>query len=247
MRTFFRIVGFLSLLLGGQFTLTAMAQDELSRVINNNVRLIERNHVRGDMMNDRAGFHNAIYHHDHYGYGYEDGGYFYGTDQYGRGNRGRVRITPIEVGIGGAALGGAVGGWKGAAIGGVGGYFGAKAIQAAVNHKRNKKEQKMAEVMAAQARAEYEASLEKKLVRNRLRKTVIRGYSGAELVVEVQPNTQSTTMLPPGTELWFEAVWDDPRTGQTETDIIQYGQGKRRLPQNAGWEFFDSEVRKERF
>ena len=227
------------------FTSIGLAQGDLGRVVQGNLDIIARNHVRGDVANLEAQIHSLIY-HQRYGYGYEDSGYFYGTDQYGRGNRGRVRISAAEIGIGGALIGGSVGGWKGAAIGGVSGYFGTKAVQAVVNHKRNKKEQKMTEAVAQAQQAEYEASLEKKLVRNRLRKTVIRGYSGAELVVEVQPSTQSMVILPPGTELWFEAVWDDPRTGQTETDVIQYGQGKRRLPQNAGWEFLDSKAREER-
>src|SRR3989338_7335262 len=138
MRTFLKVASFLSLLFGGQFTLDALAQDELSRVINGNIRLIERNHVRGDIANLQNQLHQLVY-HNRYGYGYEDGGFFYGTDQYGRGNRGRVRISPAEVGIGGALIGGVVGGWEGAAIGGVGGYFGTKVAQAVVNRKRNKK------------------------------------------------------------------------------------------------------------
>ena len=243
MRTFLRIASFLSLLFGGQFTLDAMAQDELSRVINSNVQLIERNHVRGDMMNARARRHN-VFHHNQYGYGYEDGGYFYGTDQYGRGSRGRVHISPIEVGIGGAVIGGSIGGWRGAAIGGTAGYFGTKAVKAIVSHKRSKKEQKEAEAMAAQAEAEYEASFVEQLVRNNYRKTVVRARSGARIVAVLQPGSETIVSLPPGAELWFEGVWEEDN--REVVSVIGYGDGKRKLPHNSGWELFDPETEKRR-
>src|SRR3989338_6921258 len=111
------------------FTSIGPAQGDLGRVVQGNLDIISRNHIRGDVANLEAQIHSLIY-HQRYGYGYEDSGYFYGTDQYGRGNRGRTRISSVEVGVGGAVIGGAVGGWKGAAVGGVGGYFGTKAVQA---------------------------------------------------------------------------------------------------------------------
>lgn len=72
------------------------------------------------------------------GYGYPSYGRYgsgygrYGSG-YGRVGERRNDVSPAEVGVGGAIIGGAYGGWKGAAVGGVGGYFGTKIVGAIVN------------------------------------------------------------------------------------------------------------------
>ncbi len=240
MKKLFKVISFLSLLLGGQFTLTAMAQGDLNRVVNGNLRMVEQNHMRGDRANDRAYIHNIIF-HDRYGYGYYDydDSYFYGTDQYGRGSRGRVRVSPTEVGVGGVIIGGAIGGWKGAAIGGVGGYFGTKAIQAIVQHKGNKKAEQQAEAMAVQQQTQYEASLERKLVRNLSKRGSVRVRIGPDIVATLAPGSEKIILVPEGMEPWFEGLWENPRTGREEPETIGYGKGKTKLPQNSGWVIFD--------
>ncbi|HEY4484184.1 MAG TPA: hypothetical protein VI978_00460 [Candidatus Paceibacterota bacterium] len=226
------------------FTSIGLAQDELSRVINSNVRLIERNHVRGDVANARAGIHNFMY-HNQYGYGYENDGYFYGTDQYGRGNRGRTRISPIEVGIGGAIIGGTVGGWKGAAIGGVSGYFGTKAVKVIVNHKRNKKAEKEAEAMATQAEAEAQAMLEKKFFWNDFESVSVGVFyqdnSGSQYK-KVGPGQRVELFVLPGTEIGVMAENMTTREGRNINLELRYGNGKQKLPANSGWRVFNPET-----
>ncbi len=266
-KTFLRIASFLSLLLGGQFTLTAMSQD-LNRVVNGNLRMIEQNHVRGDRANARSNQHYDAYHHQPsygyrngggYGYGYRprpriifvpqyrsygyyEDNYFYCTDQYGQYNGGRVSISPLEVGVGGAAIGGVVGGWKGVAIGGTAGYFGTKAIQAAVNHKRNKKEQKMAEAMAAQAEAEAQASLEKKFYWNDTESVntgiFYQDNSGTQYL-RVLPGQRVQIFVLPGSDIGVMAEGVVTPSGRTINKEVPYGKGKQRLPANAGWRTFN--------
>lgn len=246
MKNFLRIAGFLSLLFGGQFTLTAMAQGDLGRVVQGNLDIISRNHIRGDVANLEAQIHSLIY-HERYGYGYLDDGYFYGTDQYGRGNRGRVHISPIEVGIGGAMIGGSVDGWRGAAIGGTAGYFGTKAVKAVVQHKRNKREQKEAEAMAAQAQAEAQAMLEKKFFWNDTESVnagVFYQDNNGTQYVRVGPGQKILLFILPGSNVGVMAEGVVTPSGRTINKEIPYGKGKQFLPANAGWRIFNVQLDK---
>ena len=226
------------------FVFTARAQGDLDRVMNYNIGVIERNHIRGDIANLQNQIHQLV-NHNRYGYGYEDSGYFYGTDQYGRGSRGRVRISAAEVGIGGALIGGAVGGWKGAAIGGVGGYFGTKAVKAIVQHKRNGREQKEAEAMAVQAQAEAQAMLEKKFFWNDFETVSVGVFyqdnSGSQYR-KVGPGQRIELFVLPGTEVVVIAENMTTVNGRNINMKLRYGNGKQKLPANSGWRVFNPET-----
>src|SRR3989344_7431586 len=227
------------------FTSIGLAQGDLGRILDYNQGIIRGNHIRGDIANLQSELHQLIY-HQRYGWGYAGGdGYFYGTDQYGRGNRGRTRISPIEVGIGGAVIGGAVGGWKGAAIGGVGGYFGTKAVKAVVNHKRNKKEQQQAEAMATQAQAEAQALLEKKFFWNDFEQVSVGVFyqdnSGSQYK-KIGPGQRIELFVLPGTEIGVMAENMTTHDGRNINMELRYGNGKQKLPANSGWRVFNPET-----
>lgn len=242
------VLGFLfGLFLGFCFFGSFAFGQDLDRVIRGNLGIIERNHVRGDIANARARIHEIIY-HQQYGWGYyedyEGYPYFYGTDQYGRGCRGRVRISPAEVGIGGAIIGGAVGGLKGAAIGGVGGYFGTKAVQAIVQHGRNKKEREQAEAMAAQAQLQAQDSLEKKFFWNDFESVSVgvfyQNNSGSQYI-KVGPGQRIDLFVLPGSEIGVMAENMTTRDGRNINMELRYGSGKQKLPANSGWRAFNPE------
>lgn len=207
---------FLGLCLFGSF---AFGQD-LDRVVNGNLRMIEQNHMRGDRANARSRGHYETYHPRPYGYrnggGYGYGGYgyyrprpriifvpqyrsygyygddcFYYTDQYGQYSGRNVRLNPAVMGIGGALIGGGIGGGKGALIGGGVGMVATMIANKVADSRANKQAQQVAAAQQAYAEAGQEQAAPVQAQANLERKFFWNDFESVSVGVFYQDNSGS--------------------------------------------------------
>lgn len=236
------IVGAIFLMIAILFTSNVQAQGQLGQVVQRNLDFIELNHLRGDINNLQARAHQIVY-HNRYGYGYYDGGgFFYGTDQYGRGSRGRVRLNPLTTGAAGALIGGGIGGGKGALIGGGIGLATSIGFNAVADHRMNKKEKKQAEEMARQAEMEARSQLERKFYWNDTESVntgIFYQDLGGTQYLRVLPGQRVQIFILQGSDIGVMAEGVVTPSGRTINKEVTYGKGKQRLPNNAGWRTFN--------
>lgn len=94
-------------------------------------------------------------------------------------------------------------------------------------------------VFTAPPRRYSESEMEWKWVRNEFESVSVRYYVGPERERFIlYPGLEDRIQIPAGTEIWAEALIED-KNHKPRILVLEYGKGKKRLPQNSGWVFYN--------